>query len=87
MIGTGEDAVTIQVTLGGYKLAALLETGARSRVIDRNTLLELHLQQEIVEEPGKVLGLCDTPISGVELFHFSENHAEASYEIFLFHLV
>ena len=50
------------MVLDEYKLAALLDTGARPSVIDHNTLLELKLQQEIAKEPGKLLGLCDTPI-------------------------
>ena len=62
-VGTGEDAVTVQVVFNGHELPALLDTGARPSVIDHSTLLRLDLEQNIIKEPGKMLGLCDNPIN------------------------
>ena len=62
-VGTGEDAVTVQVVFNGHELPALLDTEARPSVIDHSTLLRLDLEQNIIKEPGKVLGLCDNPIN------------------------
>ena len=61
MIGTREDAVTIQVELEGHKVAALLDTEAKPSVIDHSTLLNLGLEHEMVTEAGKVLGLGEGP--------------------------
>ena len=62
VVGPGEDAVTIQVELDGHIISAMLATGARPSVIDCNTLKQLNLDQEVIEDPSEVFGLCDSPI-------------------------
>ena len=40
----------------------MLDTGAKPSVIDRNTLGELNLEKQLVKAPGKVYGLCNSPV-------------------------
>ena len=61
-VGLGEDAVTIQIEVEGHCISAMLDTGARPNVVDYNTLQDLNLNQNLVDCPGQVFGLCDNPI-------------------------
>ena len=61
-VGLGEDAVTIRIEMEGHRVSAMLDTGARSNVVDYNTVQDLNLDQYIVDYPGQVFGLCDSPI-------------------------
>ena len=69
-VGLGEDAVTIQIEVEGHRISAMLDTGARPNVVDStvNTLQDLNLNQNIVDHPGQVFGLCDNPIKVLGYF-------------------
>ena len=60
--GLGEDAVTIQIELEGHCVSAMLDTVARPNVMYYNTLQEINLNQNMIDHPGQVFGLCDSPI-------------------------
>ena len=61
-VGLEEDAVTIQIEVEGHCISAILDTGARPNVVEYNTLQDLNLNQNLVDRPGQVFGLCDNPI-------------------------
>ena len=62
VVGPGEGACSIQVRVGDHTLLAMLDTGARPSVIDRETLQNLRLERRIREGSSKVFGLCDAPV-------------------------
>ena len=57
-----EEAVTVEVSISGRKIAAVLDTGARLSVMDVGTLRRLGLEDEMVVVPGRVYGLCNNPV-------------------------
>ena len=67
-VGLGEDAATIQIELEGHCVSAMLDTGARPNVMDYNTLQELNLNQNMIDHPVQVFGLCDSPIKVLGYF-------------------
>ena len=59
---TSEDSVTLELMIGGRKVPALMDTGAKPSVIDFGTIQTLGLEEDIVEEPSRVYGLCKAPV-------------------------
>ena len=55
-----EEAVTVEVSIGGNKVAAVLDTGARPSIIDMGTLRRLGLEDEMIVIPGRVNGNATT---------------------------
>ena len=62
MVGTGEDAVVIQVQIGKRTVSALINTGAKPCVMDRKTLINLQLGAMMVDAANQVYGLCNVPV-------------------------
>ena len=54
--------MTLLLRIAGQEVAALLDTGAKPSVIDLGTVKRLGLEQDVREEPGRVYGLCKSPV-------------------------
>ena len=61
-VNSNVKAVTLQVKMGNCDVTAMLDTGAKPCVIDRNTLAKLKLDRELVHAPSEVYGLCSSPV-------------------------
>ena len=57
-----EGAVTVQVRIGGKRLAGMLDTGAIPCVMDSSTAKRTKLLEKIVPAPTDVFGLCNNPV-------------------------
>ena len=57
-----EGAVTVQVRIGGKRLAAMLDTGASPCVMDSGTAKRTNLFEKMVPAPTDVYGLCNSPV-------------------------
>ena len=58
----GESAVTVQVNIGGKRLAAMLDTGASPCVMDCDTAKRTRLLERMVPSRTDVYGLCNNPV-------------------------
>ena len=57
-----EDAVTLRVVIAGKEISAILDTGAKPSVMDRNTLAQLGLDDHIQPACNHVFGLGKAPV-------------------------
>ena len=57
-----EDAVTLRVVIAGKEISAILDTGAKPSVMDRNTLAQLGLDDHIQPACIHVFGLGKAPV-------------------------
>ena len=60
-----DKSASISVRVHGQPILALLDTGAKVNVVDRQTVEYLGLGQFIKPEIGRVYGVCGTPVSVV----------------------
>ena len=58
----GESAVTIQVKIGGRRLAAMFDTGASPCVMDSDTARKTRLFERMIPARTDVYGLCNNPV-------------------------
>ena len=58
-----ENSVTLDVKIGGHRMVALLDTGARPSVINIGTLEQTGLVERLIRVPDQVYGLCKSPVA------------------------
>ena len=64
--GVGDEkAASISVKIQGQTICALLDTGARVNVMDKQTIDELGLTHHVKPESSHVYGICGTPVAVV----------------------
>ena len=82
-----EDSVTIRVKVAGKVVAAVFDTGAKPSVMDRKTLGELGLENQVIPAKTKVLGLCQNPVQVIGRVKIDVNTGQGKVVTANFHVL
>ena len=82
-----EDSVTIRVKVAGKVVAAVFDTGAKPSVMDRKTLGELGLENQVIPAKTKVFGLCQNPVQVIGRVKIDVNTGQSKVVTANFHVL